>query len=66
MKNVNELISVSEVNDERYEIIDKLVIDSELKDFFKSVEKIQKTLDKHNIEAKEQYEYLLTLMINQC
>jgi hypothetical protein len=66
MKNMNELISVSEVNDERYEIIDKLVIDSELKDFFKSVEKIQKTLNKHNIEAKEQYEYLLTLMINQC
>ncbi len=63
---MNELISVSEVNDERYEIIDKLVIDSELKDFFKSVEKIQKTLNKHNIEAKEQYEYLLTLMINQC
>jgi hypothetical protein len=66
MKNMNELISVSEVNDERYEIIDKLVIGSELKDFFKSVEKIQKTLNKHNIEAKEQYEYLLTLMINQC
>jgi hypothetical protein len=63
---MNELISVSEVNDERYEIIDKLVIGSELKDFFKSVEKIQKTLNKHNIEAKEQYEYLLTLMINQC
>ena len=66
MKNMNELISVSEVNDERYEIIDKLVIGSELKDFFKSVEKIQRTLSKHNIEAKEQYEYLLTLMINQC
>jgi len=63
---MNELISVSELNDERYEIIDKLVIDSELKDFFKSVEKIQKTLNKYNIEAKEQYEYLLTLMINQC
>ena len=63
---MNELISVSEVNDERYEIIDKLVIGSELKDFFKSVEKIQKTLNKHNIEVKEQYEYLLTLMINQC
>jgi len=66
MKNMNELISVSEVSDERYEIIDKLVIGSELKDFFRSVEKIQKTLNKHNIEAKEQYEYLLTLMINQC
>jgi CRISPR/Cas system CMR-associated protein Cmr3 (group 5 of RAMP superfamily) len=63
---MNELISVSELNDERYDVIDKLVIDSELKDFFKSVEKIQRTLNKHDIEAKEQYEYLLTLMINQC
>jgi hypothetical protein len=66
MYNQNKLIVVSEINDERYEVIDKLVVDSELKDFFKSVEKIQKTLMKHNIEAKEQYEYLLTLMINQC
>ena len=63
---MNELISISELNDERYDVIDKLVIDSELKDFFKSVEKIQRTLNKHDIEAKEQYEYLLTLMINQC
>ena len=63
---MNELISVSELNDERYDIIDKLVIESELKEFFKSVEKIQRTLNKHDIEAKEQYEYLLTLMINQC
>jgi CRISPR/Cas system CMR-associated protein Cmr3 (group 5 of RAMP superfamily) len=63
---MNELISVSELNDERYDVIDKLVIESELKEFFKSVEKIQRTLNKHDIEAKEQYEYLLTLMINQC
>jgi CRISPR/Cas system CMR-associated protein Cmr3 (group 5 of RAMP superfamily) len=63
---MNELISISELNDERYDVIDKLVIESELKEFFKSVEKIQRTLNKHDIEAKEQYEYLLTLMINQC
>ena len=55
---MNELISVSELNDERYDVIDKLVIESELKDFFKSVEKIQITINKHDIEAKEQYEYL--------
>jgi CRISPR/Cas system CMR-associated protein Cmr3 (group 5 of RAMP superfamily) len=63
---MNELISVSELNDERYDVIDKLAIESELIEFFKSVEKIQRTLSKHDIEAKEQYEYLLTLMINQC
>ena len=49
MYNQNKLIVVSEINEERYEVIDKLVVDSELKDFFKSVEKIQKTLMKHNI-----------------
>ena len=63
---MNELISVSELNDERYDVIDKLVIESELIEFFNSVEKIQNTLMKNNIEAKEQYEYLLTLIINQC
>ena len=63
---MNELISVSELNDDRYEVIDNIVDVSELKDFFKSVETIQKRLMRHNIEAKEQYEYLLTLMINQC
>ena len=57
---------MNELTDERYDVIDKLVIESELKEFFKSVEKIQRTLNKHDIEAKEQYEYLLTLMINQC
>jgi CRISPR/Cas system CMR-associated protein Cmr3 (group 5 of RAMP superfamily) len=63
---MNELIVVSELNDERYDVIDKFVVKSELTEFFKAVEKIQNTLMKNNIEAKEQYEYLLTLMINQC
>jgi len=63
---MNELIVLSELNDERYVVIDKLVVKSELTEFFNAVEKIQKTLMKNNIEAKEQYEYLLTLMINQC
>jgi hypothetical protein len=63
---MNELIVVSELNDERYDVIDKLVVKSELIEFFNAVEKIQNTLMKNNIEAKEQYEYLLTLMINQC
>jgi hypothetical protein len=63
---MNELIVVSELNDERYDVIDKFVVESELTEFFNAVEKIQNTLMKNNIEAKEQYEYLLTLMINQC
>ena len=57
---------MNELTDERYDVIDKFAIESELIEFFNSVEKIQNTLMKNNIEAKEQYEYLLTLMINQC
>jgi len=66
IKIMNELIVVSELNDDRYSVIDEIADVNELKDFFKAVEKIQRTLNKNNIEVKEQYEYLLTLMINQC
>jgi len=63
---MENLINVQELNDERYETIDKLINENEVKDFFKSIEIIQKRLNECNIEAKEQYEYLLTLMINNC
>ena len=46
---------MNELTDERYDVIDKLVIESELIEFFNSVEKIQNTLMKNNIEAKEQF-----------
>jgi hypothetical protein len=63
---MNNLITVSELNDERYEVIDNLISENEVDDFCNAVESIQNILMKNNIDAKEQYEYLLTLMINQC
>lgn len=63
---MNNLITVSELNDERYEVIDNLISKNEVDDFCNAVESIQNILIKNNIDAKEQYEYLLTLMINQC
>jgi hypothetical protein len=63
---MNNLITVSELNDERYEVIDNLISENEVDNFCNAVESIQNILMKNNIDAKEQYEYLLTLMINQC
>ena len=63
---MNNLITVSELNDERYEVIDNLISKNEVDDFCNAVESIQNILIKNNIDAKEQYKYLLTLMINQC
>jgi hypothetical protein len=63
---MNNLITVSELNDERYEMIDNLISENEVDDFCNAVESIQNILIRNNIDAKEQYEYLLTLIINQC
>jgi hypothetical protein len=63
MKNIS---SVQELNEERYEIIDTLVDNSDVIDFINSVEKIQKTLMTKDIQANEMYRYLLTIMLNQC
>ena len=61
MKNV-----VNELNDERFNVIDKLINEDDVIDYLNSIEKIQIELLNNNIDAKEIYEYLLTLMINQC
>jgi hypothetical protein len=63
MKNI---ISVQELNEERYEVIDTLVNNSDVINFINSVEKIQKTLMTKDIQANEMYRYLLTIMLNQC
>ena len=63
MKNI---ISVQELNEERYEVIDTLVNNSDVIDFINSVEKIQKSLMTKDIQANEMYRYLLTIMLNQC
>ena len=63
MKNI---ISVQELNEERYEVIDSLVNNNDVIDFINSVEKIQKSLMTKDIQANEMYRYLLTIMLNQC
>jgi hypothetical protein len=64
MKNMKNV--VNELNDERFNVIDKLINEDDVIDYLNSIEKIQIELLNNNIDAKEIYEYLLTLMINQC
>jgi hypothetical protein len=57
---------ICELNDERFNVIDKIVNEDDVINYLNSIEKIQSGLLKNNIDAKEMYEYLYTLMINNC
>ena len=57
---------ICELNDERFTVIDKIVNEDDVINYLNSIEKIQSGLLKNNIDAKEMYEYLYTLMINNC
>ena len=61
MKNI-----ICELNDERFTVIDKIVNEDDVINYLNSIEKIQSELLNNNIDAKEMYEYLYTLMINNC
>jgi intein-encoded DNA endonuclease-like protein len=63
---INNNIQDHELNDERYEIVDSFVNNTDVINFIKSVEKIQRSLSDNNIQPEEMYRYLLTLMLNQC
>ena len=63
---MKDKISIEELSDERYDVIDEIVDYIDIIDFIKSVEKIQHTLSASKIEAEEMYQYLLTLMLHQC
>lgn len=65
MKNT-KLISVTELNDERYVEIDSVVNDELVHQYLNAVEQLQLNMMQHNISAPEMYRYLLTLMLNQC
>ena len=60
------MITVSELTDERYEQIDSIVDQTVVDKFIKTTEHIQINLLDKNIEASEIYQYLLTIMLNQC
>jgi hypothetical protein len=57
---------ICELNDERFTVIDKIVNEDDVINYLNSIEKIQSELLNNNINAKEMYEYLYTLMINNC
>ena len=63
---MNTLLSVSELNDERYVQINDLVSEDAVMNFIDACEAIETELAKHNIDAKEMYKYMLTLMLNQA
>jgi hypothetical protein len=60
------MITVSELTDERYEQIDSIVDQTVVNKFIRTTEHIQINLLDKNIEAPEIYQYLLTIMLNQC
>jgi hypothetical protein len=57
---------ICELNDERFTVIDKIVNEDDVINYLNSIEKIQSELLNNNIDVKEMYEYLYTLMINNC
>jgi hypothetical protein len=60
------MITISELNDERYVQIDTQ-IDTKLVDkFIDATTDLQVEMSKHDITAEEMYQYLLTIMLNQC
>jgi hypothetical protein len=60
------MITVTELTDERYEQINSIVDQTIVNKFITSTEYVQIDLLDKNIEASEIYQYLLTIMLNQC
>ena len=65
-KKLKIMITVSELTDERYEVIDSIIDQKLVDQFIESVESVEVDLLNKNIEAEEIYKYLLTIMLNQC
>ena len=63
---MNKLNSVTELDDARYVEIDKVVDKRLVNTYIDVIEDMQIQMAEHNITAYEMYQYLLTLMINQC
>jgi hypothetical protein len=63
---MNKLNSVTELDDTRYVEIDKVVDKRLVNTYIDVIEDMQIQMAEHNITAYEMYQYLLTLMINQC
>lgn len=59
-------VTISELDGEQYERIDNLADIRLVDSYIKSIESLQIHLMSEGFEAKEIYEYLVTLMVNQC
>lgn len=59
-------VTISELDREQYERIDNLADIRLVDSYIKSIESLQIHLMSEGFEAKEIYEYLVTLMVNQC
>ena len=59
-------VTVTELDDTRYVEIDKVVDKRLVNAYLDTIEDMQIQMAEHNITAHEMYQYLLTLMINQC
>jgi hypothetical protein len=57
---------INELNEERYVQIDALVSKEAVNKFIDATENIQIELMNSNVDAKEIYQYLVTIMLNQC
>jgi hypothetical protein len=60
------MITISELNDERYVQIDTQIDTKLVNKFIDATTDLQVEMSKHDITAKEMYQYLLTIMLNQC
>jgi hypothetical protein len=58
--------TITELTDERYEQIDDVVDQIIVDKFIQSTNYVVNDLLDKNIESSEIYQYLLTIMLNQC
>lgn len=57
---------INELNDERYVQIDALVSNEAVNKFIAATEELQIELLNKDVSASEIYQYLVTIMLNQC
>lgn len=57
---------INELNDERYVQIDALASNEAVNKFIAATEELQTELMNKNVSASEIYQYLVTIMLNQC
>lgn len=57
---------INELNDERYVQIDALVSKEAIHKFIAATEELQTELLNKDVPASEMYQYLVTIMLNQC